>query len=680
MSLTNQSFEQEKKKLEEDLGDLPTEYYDKYKQEDDKRKLGGIGAVMGTSMFAAGGNKLRKRHKRQKAVKDGYAEFKLRRVGAADNIAAMNKMPRVPKRPASFRPNAGRVGGAGRAWKNFKKGAGMVGAVAPFVSLPMLIARQNQMPVFNPEFGEQINGRYFDYKKAAGQWTWLLIAIDLILSFVPGLNIVSTILDMTDLAASAVESAVVDKNRTVTKYTDWVTMVEQLLVSIAYEDWKKQMSEGGNSQWTANREDIAKGFEGDLFKVGDDQLLPEEWVKDRKDGKISDALWKVLLKLARGDKAKKEIRELSDEEWEQLTTKYMIDTNTVSFVTDTHDQLLMKDIKNHIIWMNPAVAGQEIWTVDKTLEAYKKLSPEQRRDAFHADGKIFWNGANLNITGAQKYILFEMMMGNFDPLNNADKATKDFFKIEMGISPPAEGSTEMQVAASGEVTEEFYRQGFKAREEAIEPMWSKIESWMKRLGRTGKLKDINKLKEQGADPNIADPAGELQYIYDTRVNLFHPYVEQITNAKLNSDDPSRGGNDYTETWIKGFYDPATGTRYLFKDPVDAKHFWTDPTQYRGHFSDAVKDTLYIDDQGRGYTSMQDREEMKDKEAAYNEALDKLGDKRTREIELFKQNTASAPFVRQAGASTAGGAPFTGRYLQGGKASMAGGTAVQPSKK
>lgn len=78
--------------------------------------------------------------------------------------------------------------------------------------------------------------------------------------------------------------------------------------------------------------------------------------------------------------------------------------------------------------------------------------------------------------------------------------------------------------------------------------------------------------------------------------------------------------------------------------------------------------------------MQDREEMKDKEAAYNEALDKLGDKRTREIELFKQNTASAPFVRQAGASTAGGAPFTGRYLQGGKASMAGGTAVQPSKK
>ena len=78
--------------------------------------------------------------------------------------------------------------------------------------------------------------------------------------------------------------------------------------------------------------------------------------------------------------------------------------------------------------------------------------------------------------------------------------------------------------------------------------------------------------------------------------------------------------------------------------------------------------------------MQTREQIKDKEKEYNEALDRLGEKRAGEIALYSQSVRKEPFVRQAGASIAGGAAFTGKYLQGGKASMSGGTLVQPSKK
>lgn len=266
-----------------------------------------------------------------------------------------------------------------------------------------------------------------------------------------------------------------------------------------------------------------------------------------------------------------------------------------------------------------------------------------------------------------------MMQGDDSYLRNADQKTKDFFRNELGVQPFKEGQTEISVASTGEVEEEFYKKGQEKQKELLEPVWGDIEAWMKSV-RPGRVKEIQQLEQQALNPDFADPNQELLYIYDTKVNMTKDRVEQITSAKLNSDDPSRGGDQYTETWLKGFYNPETGKRYMFKEEVDAKDFWKDPAKYRGNMGDAI----YIDDQGRGYQTYSTFDENEKKK--YEQTVEKLSDARSKEMGLYQQYAGQQGYVQQAGASIAGGAAVRGKYLSGGRASMAGGMVVQPTKK
>lgn len=657
----------EREEIEEELKKLRGDYYRPIDAEQDRRMLGFQAGVLGAGTAAT---ITRQRMRKAKAKRAARAMDTTR----FDVSSKLQPVPLTQTKPTI----------RGRAWGGLKKGGRALGGVSQFFSLPMLLARQAQMQVYNPRFGEQVNGKYFNYKKAAGQWTWLLIAIDLMLSFVPFLNLGSTLLDLTDLGASTIENALGDKNQTVSKYVDWVTALEQLLVNETYERWKEEMRNQGISQFSAKNEDIQKTFEQDVYKIKDEELLPEEWVKDRKDGKISDQLWKVILKLARGESARQDIRNLSKEDWKLLSEKYMIDTSKVSFITDTFDKFLKEAynaLKNEPHFQNfPDKLFQ--FTNANMLNYIAKMGPTERQNFFVnkiGKGSIYWNGVNVPMTGMRKYILYQIMQGEWDYLRRADDTDVKFFRDTLGIVVP-EGGGQLQVTSAGEVTEEFYRQGQMKQKELLEPMWKDVERYSKRLGRLSTLGRVKQLEQQALNPDFVDPANELQYIYNTRINIFHGYVEQITSAKLNSDDPARGGNDYTETWIMGFYDPKTGKRYMFSQKVDAKDYWANPGAYTGNFADNVKNTLYIDDEGRGYTSKQERHEIESKQKEYEEGLGELTEARQAEIDIYLQSQRTRPFVREAGASLAGGAAVTGQYVSGGRASLAGGMRVQPSKK
>lgn len=670
-----------KEEIEEELAKLPDEYYDRFDAERDKLRLAAMGGFLAAGAGAQMTRKRLKLKQAEKAAKLAKIQEKL----PYDISAGIQPVKTVEPVKPKFKT---------KVYQGFKSGVGKVGKALPFLSVPMLIARQAQMSKYNPEFGETIKGKKFNYKKAASKWTWLLIAIDLLFSFAPYLNIATTILDLTDLGASSVESAVGDKNRTVSKYVDWVTAVEKLLVQIDYDKWKENMRSGQGSDFSFDVSELGKQFEQDRSSVKVEKLVPDEWVQDRKDGKISDALWNVITKLAKGLPAKAEIRKLSKEDWKKLSKDYMIDTQKVSFTADAYDQMLKEFWDTHYEAYKESRRSDkpQLWTTTYTKQAALKLmrwymnkvaGPNWDKQRYFwnqlGSSQIYWDGRSITLSPNRKMILFNIMQGDWKYLKQASKGDKDFFRQEMGITVP-EGEGAFQVAATGEVAEEFYRQGQIKQEEAIKPLWEDVAARSRQIGRKKALSRVKKLQQEALDPDFVDPANELQYIYDTRVNLTKGYEEQITSAKLNSDDPDRGGNQYTEVYLKGFYDPKTDTRYMFINDVDAKNFWSDPSKYKGNFSDDVKNTLYIDKNGRAYTSMADRESQKNKQSEYEKGLEELSEARQREIDLYLQDKKQSPFVRQAGASIAGGAPVSGQYVSGGRASAAGATRVQPSKK
>lgn len=665
----------EKEQIEEELARLRGDYYKSSDREADKALLQFQGSLLGAGAAA---ESYRRRLKKRKVAKQAKLPTETPVMqGVGRGAVPGQGIVGVPGQgivgvPDTYRPRSL----VSKAWGGVKKVASGVGKVAQYASIPMILARASNMSVYNKKFGEQVNGRYFDYKKAANQWTWLLIAIDTILSFAPYLNIVSTIMDLTDFGASTIEGAVGDENRTVSKYTDWVTAVEQLLVSIAYEDWKKEMKTLGKSQWTADFGDIEKSFDKDRYAMSSEELLPDEWVKDRKDGKISDALWNVLTKLARGETAQAEIKSLSDKEWKQLTKDYMIDTTKTSFIVDTQERLkreVTKNMRDVIMAGDGYLQSRKRKARNADIDRYIRDNGAENAFSLYFKGMSFpitWNNQQITLNDRQGFILYMMIRGDDSFLRNANQETKDFFKTTLGVLPFEEGQTEIKVSASGEVAEEFYRKGQEKQKEALEPVWKKVEGKFKNI-RPGAYKKIREMEQRALNPNFADPNQELQYMYLKRKSLWDLRdVYQTTNAKLRPGASS----GFNQVWLIGFKNPETGVEYKFKDPVDTYWFWQDPQKYAAEFGNKI----YVNAEGRGYQKMDTMDE--DAKKKYEEELGELGKLRQKEIDLYTQEQGRGSYVRQAGASLAGGAPVTGQYVSGGRASLAGGMRVQPSKK
>jgi hypothetical protein len=295
------------------------------------------------------------------------------------------------------------------------------------------------------------------------------------------------------------------------------------------------------------------------------------------------------------------------------------------------------------------------------------------QQSFWSPGKLWWDGRYVQFTAVQKWILHALLMGDDSRLRNASAADKNFFKEELGVLPFKEGQTSISVSRPGEVTEEFYRKGAIKRREAMEDVWGDVEAWQKRLGRKKASGRIKELQQKAENPDFVQPNTQLQFLYRVRGGD-KPWTAGQYDLKPTTT-VHRPRAYYDEVWIIGFKHPVSGTEYKFKDPVDAKYYFYNPAKYRGELGDKI----YINDEGLVYESMDTVKDPKAQER-YEKELEELGEMKAKEIELFRQNVAKEPFIRQAGASLAGGAPVSGQYIKGGRASMAGGMRVQPTKK
>lgn len=550
-------------------------------------------------------------------------------------------------------------------------------AVGAGIALPFTLMR-NEFVHVQPGFDKVINGEQFDYGKATAKYNWIIIMIDILLTFLPVVKIFDALFTLGVTLPVGIIEGLTNGSGEISKHVDWQIALDHAFAQVEYEKWQKEMQEKGYSSMSVDKSDKQKWFNYNPNELDDKQLLDEDIRKDKEEGKISDELYNFIRNLAKGKGTIEGYYKLSEEDRKKLKEEYATGQD-YSWILNDMLNSLNKNVKKE--------SEEYAWDegISRSEAENKLLKDINNADRLFEAGEVSVGFTSVYMTAKEKFIVYHWLQGDDSYLRDADQATKDKL-AEKGIYEYQDGQEEANIAATGAVGAAIIGEDLARQKKEFAPAVDNIKSYMKRRGFREDLETVKKNEQYienttGINEDNVDNKDKSDIKSNAARKLEYNY--RVSNAGINwgfgafHDLQSRDQIDYNDeryhgVKIKGVTDPETGTYYGFTEEVEAHEFFNNPKKYEHVLPEGV----YVNSSGQlfyGDPAKGNNQEVGENAQERQELVDKAQNNYEK---YYTQESSKGVYFNKTRGSVAGGTNFNRTFVAAGKASIAGGNRVK----